>query len=89
MTELHSIYLSNSWGAEHDVAFNDIKTQLAESVKMDYPKPKHRFCLCTDASDTNWAAIFYQIPEKDQHKDFRKQEHEPLCFLSGAFTGSS
>lgn len=52
---LRNIYLSNSWGTNHDAAFNDIKSQLVASVKLAHPKANYSTCLFTDASDTHWA----------------------------------
>ena len=86
---LRNIYITNSWGAIHDAAFADIKQQLAASVKLAHPKSDHHLCLFTDASDTHWAAILTQLPTHDRRKDIEEQNHEPLCFLSGAFSGSA
>ena len=84
---LRNISVTNSWGAEHDAAFADIKQQLAASVKLAHPMPDHHLCLFTDASDSHWAAILTQVPADQRQKDIEEQTHEPLCFLSGAFSG--
>ena len=86
---LRNLSLSYSWGATHDSAFADIKQQIAASVKLAHPKSDHNMCLFTDASDTHWAAVLIQVPTEDEHKAVNEQRHEPLCFLSGYFSGSS
>ena len=50
---LRKFNLTNSWVTIHDAAFDDIKTQLAVSVKLAHPKSDHQLCLFTDASDTH------------------------------------
>jgi len=84
---VRKISIDNEWGAEHDSAFNLIKTQLAASVKLAHPKPDHSMCLFTDASDTHWSAILTQVPNEQCRQEIEDQAHEPLCFLSGAFKG--
>lgn len=46
-------------------------------------------CLFKDESDIHWAAILTQTPDNQHRKPIENQEHEPLCFLSGAYEGSS
>ena len=86
---LRKLDLTSSWGTNHDAAFHDIKTQLAASVKLAHPRSDRQLCLFTDASDTHWAAVLTQVPAQDRVKDLENQAHEPLCFLSGVFSGSS
>lgn len=86
---LRKFDITNEWGTKHDDAFVTIKRQLAASVKLSYPKANHSMCLFTDASDTHWAAILSQVPHTERRKPIEEQSHEPLCFLSGAFKGSS
>lgn len=80
--------LSGLWGENHDRAFAQIKKQIAHSTTLGLPKPNHQICLFTDASESHWAAIFTQVPQSDKRKSLNDQKHEPLAFLSGAFTGS-
>ena len=81
--------LHGLWTEEHDMAFKSIKQQLARSTTMAFPKQYCQLCLFTDASDTHWAAVLTQIPQTEIGMDINDQKHEPLAFLSGAFTGSS
>lgn len=75
---LRNTAIENEWGASHDTAFAEIKTQLVSSVKMAHPKDTHSFCLFTDASDTHWAPIFTQVPIEEQKQEIENQNHEPL-----------
>lgn len=81
--------LDSSWGAIHDRSFENVKRQLAASTELAHPKPDHNLCLFTDASDTHWAAILTQVPSGQERNPLEDQQHEPLCFLSGAFKGSA
>ena len=42
----------------------------------------------TDASDHYWAGVLTQIPLEDVAKPQAEQRHEPLAFVSGAFSGA-
>ncbi len=84
---VRKIHLDSSWGANHDSAFAAVKQQLAAATKLAHPKQDYTMCLFTDASDTHWAAILTQIPDKEKRRPVHEQSHEPLCFLSGAFKG--
>ena len=81
--------IASAWGTEYDAAFVAIKQQLARSTELAHSKQNFSLCLFTDASDTHWAAVLTQVPEEDIKKDVHQQNHEPLSFLSGAFSGSS
>ena len=86
---IRNLSITNEWGATHDEAFTTIIKQLAAAVKLSHPKPEFELCLFTDASDTHWSGILTQVPKNQRDKGIDAQEHEPLCFLSGAFKGSS
>ena len=86
---IRNISVTTDWGATHDHAFATIKEQLAAAVKLSHPKSEFELCLFTDASDTHWSAILTQVPKSQRNKKIDEQQHEPMCFLSGAFKGSS
>lgn len=86
---IRNIPISNSWGTNHYYVFSSIKQQLAAAVKLSYPRPDTFCCLFTVASLTHWSAILTQVKNHDKRVDIKKQNHEPLCFLSGSFIGSS
>ena len=86
---IRNLSITAEWGATHDAAFTAIIKQLAAAVKLTYPKSDFELCLFTDASDTHWSGILTQVPKHERNKAIEEQQHEPLCFLSGAFKGSS
>lgn len=83
------ISLHGQWGAEHDAAFATIIQQLSAATKLSHPKSGYDICLFTDASDNYWASILTQVPSDQRRRPIEEQEHEPLCFLSSAFTKAS
>ena len=86
---IRKLSITAEWGASHDAAFAAIIKQLTASVKLSHPKSEFELCLFTDASDTHWSGILTQVPSNQRDKAIDDQSHEPLCFLSGAFKGSS
>ncbi len=86
---IRNLSITADWGATHDVAFTAIIKQLAAAVKLSYPKSDFELCLFTDASDTHWSGILTQVERNQRNNKIDEQHHEPLCFLSGAFKGSS
>ena len=75
--------------SEHDKSFDSIKRQTARSTRTAHPKADHALCLFTDASETHWSGILTQVPNDQLKRPLEEQEHEPLSFLSGSFTGAS
>ena len=86
---IRNLSITAEWGANHDDAFSTIIKQLAAAVKLSHPKSDFELCLFTDASDSHWSGILTQVPKDQRNKLIDEQDHEPLCFLSGAFKGSS
>ena len=82
---LRKFSITTSWSATHDAAFADIKKQLTVSVKLAFPRFYQNLCLFTDASNTHCSAV----PTEYRSLKLENQRHEPLCFLSGVFSGSS
>lgn len=74
------------WESNHETAFGDIKQQLAASVKLGYSNQNLIICVFTDASVSHWATVLNQVPKSDRNKDLKTQGHEPIRFLSGAFS---
>ena len=81
--------IDSLWEDTHDCAFDTITKQLAASVTLAHPKAGYAMCLFTDALDLYWASILTQVPCADMRKPTEDQAHEPMCFLSGSFKGSS
>jgi len=86
---VRNISLTKLWGADHDSAFQQIKSFLAQSLKLAHPKQGYVTCLFSDASDTHWSSVLTQVPEQEMDRCVEDQNHEPLSFLSGAFSGAS
>lgn len=86
---IRNLSITAEWGATHDDAFSTIIKQLAAAVKLSFPKSEFELCLSTDASDTHWSGILTQVHKDQRNSNIDEQQHEPLCFLSGAFKGSS
>lgn len=53
------------WEAIHQQEFEDLKEALTNPPMLGYPNPDEEFLLDTDASDTNIAAVLYQVKEKE------------------------
>lgn len=86
---LKSIILSNlSWGREHKKAISSIQDSLREAVRLAFPKPDHVICIYTEASEVLWASVITQTKEEQLEKPVEEQQHEPLAFLGGKFSGA-
>ncbi|OWZ21917.1 hypothetical protein PHMEG_0003470 [Phytophthora megakarya] len=57
-------------------------------VPLAHPDPTRAVCLFCDASQDSWGAICTQVTESDLGKPLHEQDHRPLAFLSGRFTGA-
>ena len=77
------------WNATHDTVLTKVKEVLANAVTLAHPDDSKIICLFTDASEKHWSGVLTQIPPADLDKPFAEQNHEPLAFISGSFTGSS
>lgn len=55
---------SFQWEDIHQAEFEDLKTALISPPVLGYPDPNAEFILDTDASDTNIAAILYQVKDE-------------------------
>jgi len=83
------IQIGDKWKQEHSDSFDAIRKYLQNAITLACPKPNYTRCLFTDASEGYWAAILTQIPEDQVGILVEDQNHEPLGFLSGAFTKHS
>ena len=77
------------WVDDHLACFTRIKKALLAMVPLAHPRADMMVCLYTDASDGFWGAIATQVPFDDLSLPLDEQRHQPLAFLSGAFTGAS
>ena len=63
--------------------------RVTRLLTLAHPNSSKILCFFTDASDKHWSGVLTQIPPSDLDKPFAEQNHEPLAFVSGSFTGSS
>lgn len=81
--------LGDWWADAHDVAFNALRANLIAQTKLTFPQPDCELCLCTDASTDHWAGVLTQVPRSQRNLPLKDQDHSPLGFVSGSFTGAS
>ena len=55
-------------------------------TSLAHRKSELPLCIHTDASDQYWAVCATQCEEQELYKPIVDQRHEPLAFLSGAFS---
>ena len=79
---------SVGWDERHDECVRKTKDALLCIVPLAHPRADHMVCLFTDASQDFWGACATQVPLLDAPKDPSEQDHVPLAFLSGKFTGA-
>ena len=74
------------WTPEVHNMFEEIKRLIADRVTLSHLDPDMRLCVNTEASDHYLAGALTQTPQEDASKPQAKQRHEPLAFVSGAFS---
>ena len=77
---------SLAWGDVHEKAFTSLQESLRDAVKLSYPNPDKALCVFTDASNLHWSGIVTQVDPDQLSLPLEDQRHEPLAFLSSAFT---
>lgn len=82
------------WGADETTAFNQIKKLIVNRIKIYLPDSASTKCIFTDASETGWSGVatqvrHFNVPDEDGSiLPIQEQDHSPLGFVSGIFTGS-
>ncbi|GMG14688.1 unnamed protein product [Phytophthora fragariaefolia] len=76
------------WDQRHMDSLNAIRSALVAMVPLAHPDPSKAVALFTDASQDFWSAVCTQVEESELEKPVDKQNHRPLAFLSGRFTGA-
>ena len=71
------------------VCFEQLKKMTKNAVELSHPDPNAEFCLFTDASETGWEAVLFQIQDYDPKLPYEQQHCEPIYFLGGMFRGSA
>ena len=80
-----------NWDEKALESFNSLKSLLSRSVQLSHFRhgPDYVLCLFTDASEFFWGITLTQVKKSDwERSPLGDQAHEPLAFLSGAFSGS-
>ena len=80
---------SQANGPAHTSAFNQTREHLPNALNLAHPKSDNLLCLFSDALEIHWASIINQVPKTESNLELEEQQHEPLSFLSGSFTGSA
>jgi hypothetical protein len=73
------------WNPGHALAFEKLKTAVANCVKLEYPRDDMVQCVFTDANESCSSGMVTQIPIEDQNKPVHLQRHEPLGFVGHRF----
>jgi hypothetical protein len=78
------------WGQAEDVALAEAKEALSSVVALAHPDPTKLLCVFADASEEYWGgAVVTQIPREHKTRVLEEQDHQPLMFLSGTFSGTA
>ncbi|KAH9182886.1 hypothetical protein AeNC1_015138, partial [Aphanomyces euteiches] len=78
-----------TWGDIERACLTDCKCALARAVELAHVDRSKTICVFADASEKFWRSAITQIPSEHLHRPLESQDHEPLMFLSGKFTGAS
>ena len=73
-------------GLKHEAAFKDLQEQFQEATRLVHRDPKMALCVHTDASDKHWPVCATQCHPSELSKPIGDQVHQPLAFLSSAFS---
>ena len=79
----------HGWGPTELTPLETSKQALGKAVLLCHPDPLKRLCVFTDASESHWGAVHTQVPPEHMDRALDDQEHEPLMFLSGSFSGAA
>jgi hypothetical protein len=89
-TKLSKMLLADAgWSSEGDDDLVAIGDALLRMVPLAHPRPDAELCLYTDASQGSWGAVLTQLGESELQLPLEQQQHRPLAFLSGRFTGAA
>ncbi|KAF0716554.1 Aste57867_2784 [Aphanomyces stellatus] len=77
------------WNETHTACLAKCKEVLGQAVTLAHPKKDQLICVFADASDLHWGGVVTQIPRDQVDRELEAQDHEPLMFLSGTFSGAA
>jgi RNase H-like domain found in reverse transcriptase len=76
------------WSQNSTACFERCKNALLHAISLAHRNEILRLCVYTDASERHWSSVITQVPHTDLNENHADQQHEPLAFLSGTFTGA-
>jgi len=76
------------WRDIHLKAFKSIQNAIIERIKLYIPSNEDTICMFTDASSFGWSGCLTAVKNFNSEKPIHEQQHNPLGFVSGVFTGS-
>ena len=74
---------------DHLAALQATKEAVGCVLELSHPKPEMCLCVVADASEAHWGAVITQVSPCQLEHALEDQDHEPLMFLSGTFTGAA
>lgn len=77
------------WTPNQSASFLKSKEALVHAVELAHPDLEKQLCVFTDASAGFWGAVVTQVPMDQVSRAVADQQHEPLMFLSGTFSGAA
>ena len=77
------------WSELENGCLERCKVMLGDAVTLAHQDPKKLTCVFTDASEGHWGAVVTQISPEAESLVLEDQDHEPLMFLSGSFSGAA
>ena len=77
------------WDSTHRAALERTKAALSHVVELCHPDPTKRLCVFADASELHWGSVITQVPVEQLDRQIEAQDHGPLMFLSGTFSGAA
>ncbi len=77
------------WTKEHSDCFETCKRMIGSAALLAHPDPTKHVCVFTDASDLHWGAVISQVSMDIMDKPVEDQDHAPLMFVSGTFSGAA
>ena len=76
------------WEEKHLADWHRFRGAIEKATRLATYDPNDELCVLSDASDHFYAACLSQIKADNVTKPLPKQEHQPLFFVSGEFSGS-
>lgn len=76
------------WTEEDTERFKKLKQAIKDRCGLQIYNTTTQYpVLTTDASDQFWSSCLWACDKKDRHLPIEKRRMNPICFLSGEFTG--